>query len=138
MKQKLFLLGLAAILVISGCSKKADDSMAKEPETKMPAMEQKLVAAKQVMAETGKQAIAFAEKLKTVAEKKEYLIAQAEAFYASKKFEQVSEVGQYVLQYLDKDSAAAKDLLEKAKAQVQAQAQKAVGDVKQALGGLNN
>jgi hypothetical protein len=87
--------------------------------------------------DNGKQAIALADKLKTVEEKKNYLITQAQAFYKSQQFEQVATVGQYVLQYLDKDSVAAKDLIEKAKAQLKAKAGTTVTDVKQALNGLN-
>jgi len=79
------------------------------------------------------EAIQFAETLKTVQEKANYLINQAEAFYNSKEFQQAIDIAQYVLNNVDRSSQAAKDLIEKAKAQLQAAAQKAVGDVSNKL-----
>ena len=75
------------------------------------------------------------QSLKTIQEKADYLIKQAEAFYNSKQFQQAIETAQYVLNNLDNSSQQAKDLIEKAKAQLQAAAQKAVGDVSNKLFG---
>ncbi len=75
------------------------------------------------------EAIQNSQSLKTVQEKANYLIGQAQAFYNSKEFQKAVETAQYVLNNLDKNSQVAKDLIEKAKAQLQAAAQKAVGDV---------
>lgn len=75
------------------------------------------------------EAIQNSQSLKTVEEKANYLIEQAEAFYNSKEFQQAIQTAQHVLSNLDKNSQPAKDLIEKAKAQLQATAQKAVGDM---------
>ncbi|MFH0826792.1 MAG: hypothetical protein V1923_02730 [Candidatus Omnitrophota bacterium] len=79
------------------------------------------------------EAIQNSQALQTIQEKVNYLIQQAEAFYNSKEFQQVIETAQHVLSNLDKDSQRAKDLIEKAKAQLQAAAQKAVGDISNKL-----
>ena len=84
---------------------------------------------------TASEAIQNSQSLKTVEEKANYLIKQAEAFYNSKEFQQAVETAQYVLSSLDKNSQPAKDLIEKAKAQLQAAAQKAVVDAKNKLFG---
>ncbi len=75
------------------------------------------------------EAIQTAQSFKTAGEKADYLIKQAEAFYNSKEFQQAIETAQYVLNNLDKESQPAKDLIEKAKAQLQAAAQKATEGV---------
>jgi hypothetical protein len=79
------------------------------------------------------EAIQISESLKTVQEKADYLIKQAEGFYNSKEFQKAVDTAQYVLNNLDSNSQPAKDLIEKAKAQLQAAAQKAVGDVSNKL-----
>ncbi|MFA4991252.1 MAG: tetratricopeptide repeat protein [Candidatus Omnitrophota bacterium] len=81
------------------------------------------------------EAIQYAQALKTVEEKADYLIGQARAFYNSKEFQQAIQAAQYVLSNLDKNSQPAKDLIEKAKAQLQAAAQKAAGDATNKLFG---
>ena len=81
------------------------------------------------------EAINNAQALKTVQEKADYLVKQAEAFYNSKEFQQAIQIAQYVLNNVDRNSQAAKDLIEKAKAQLQAIAQKATGDVTNKLFG---
>jgi hypothetical protein len=75
------------------------------------------------------QVIQKSQTLKTVQEKTNYLIKQAQAFYSSKEFQQAIEVAQYVLSNLDRNSQPAKNLIEKAKAQLQNAAGKAVGDI---------
>ena len=81
------------------------------------------------------EAIQNSQALKTVEEKANYLVKQAEAFYNSKEFKQAIESAQYVLNNLDKNSVAAKDLIAKAKAQLASAVQKAAGDVKTKLFG---
>jgi len=81
------------------------------------------------------EAIQNSRALKTVQEQANYLVSQAQAFYNSKEFQQAIQAAQYVLGNLDKNSQAAKDLIEKAKAQLQAAAQKAVVDAKNKLFG---
>jgi hypothetical protein len=75
------------------------------------------------------------QSFKTVQEKANYLIQQAQAFYSSKNFKQAVDTAQYVLSNLDKNSQPAKDLIAKAKAQLQAAAQKAMGDASNKLFG---
>lgn len=75
------------------------------------------------------------EVFKTVAEKANYLIGQADAFYKTEKFQQAIETAQYVLNNLDKNSQPAKDLIEKAKAQMKATAQGTMGNVTNKLFG---
>ena len=49
----------------------------------------------------GKEIIAQAQSLKTVKEKIDYLISQAQTFYNSENFQDVVEIAQYILQYLE-------------------------------------
>lgn len=81
------------------------------------------------------EAIESSKALKTVQEQANYMISQAQAFYNSKDFQQAIETAQYVLSNLDKNSQGAKDLIEKAKAQLKAAAEKAVGDASKKLFG---
>lgn len=81
------------------------------------------------------EAIQSSQSLKTVQEKANYLMNQAQSFYNSKEFQQTVETAQYVLSNLDKNSQQAKDLIEKAKVQLQAAAQKAMGDASKKLFG---
>jgi len=96
------------ILLSVGCAKKADSPSA---------------------------AIEQSQSLQTVEEKTNYLIKQADAFYASKEFQKAIETAQYVLSNLNSNSQPAKDLIERAKTQLKAAAQKAVGDTSQKLFG---
>lgn len=79
------------------------------------------------------EAIEKANVLPTVPERINYLVGQAQSFLNSKEYQKVIETCQYVLTKLDSNQQAAKDLIEKAKAQLQATAQKAVGDVSNKL-----
>lgn len=112
MKKALFLTVVIClslgIFAISGCAKKAASS---------------------------NEAIQNAESLATVQEKANYLVQQAEAFYNSKEFQQAIQTAQYVLSNLDKDSQPAKNLIEKAKAQLEAIAKKTMGDASKKLFG---
>jgi uncharacterized protein YpiB (UPF0302 family) len=74
-------------------------------------------------AESTSAAIDVAKTMDTVREKTDYLVSQAKAFYNSNDFQAAVDIAQYIIRYLDKDSQAAKDLLEKAKEQLAAQAQ---------------
>ncbi|MDD4900218.1 MAG: hypothetical protein PHT31_01960 [Candidatus Omnitrophica bacterium] len=86
-------------------------------------------------AATVDEAIQNSQTLKTVQEKANYLIQQAQAFYNSKEFQQAIQTAQYVLSNLDANSQSAKDLIEKAKTQLQAAAQNVAGDVSNKLFG---
>lgn len=80
------------------------------------------------------EAINTSEVMKTVQEKANYLISQAQAFYNSKEFQGAIELGQYVLSNLDQNSQAAKDLIEKAKTEITKAAQDAMNKAKEGLG----
>jgi len=81
------------------------------------------------------EAIQNSQALKTVQEKADYLIKQADAFYNSKEFQEAIQTAQYVLNNLDKNSQAAQSLIEKAKTQLQAIAEKTMGDASNKLFG---
>ncbi|MCM8784472.1 MAG: hypothetical protein NC818_06890 [Candidatus Omnitrophica bacterium] len=85
---------------------------------------------KQKKAASSKDAVDFAKTLTTVEAKINYLLQQAKAFYNSKDFQQTIDIVQYILANLDKNSQEAKSLLEKAKEQLAALAQKKVDDLK--------
>ncbi len=88
-----------------------------------------------VKADSSQQAIANAKTMGTVQEKTDYLVAQAKAFYNSKQFQGAVDIAQYVLTYLDRDSQAAKSLLEKAKADLTAQMKQSAEDLRKTFGG---
>lgn len=113
MKRVLFLITAGAVsvgLVLAGCAQKK--------------------------AASSGEAIKASESLQTVDQKVNYPIDQAKAFYNSREFQKAVDVARYVLRNLDKDSQPAKDLLEKATAQLKATAQKTMSDVKQKLGSI--
>lgn len=68
----------------------------------------------EIIVRTPQQTIDATKTMQTVQEKAGYLIAQAEAFYKSQKFQETITLLQYVLTSLDKNSQSAKNLLEKA------------------------
>jgi len=78
-------------------------------------------------------AIEAAKAMQTLKEKADYLIAQANAFYSSKQFQDAITAAQYVLTNLDKQSQPAKDLIARAKEALTAQAQKAVSGVQKKI-----
>ena len=80
------------------------------------------------------EAIQTAKGMETVEQKVDYLIGQAKSFYNSKEFQQAVDIAQYILTYLDNDSQAAKDLLERAKNELTAAAKGAMEDVKKGFG----
>lgn len=84
---------------------------------------------------SAKEAIQNSQTFKTAQGKVNYLVSQAEVFYNSKEFQQAIEAAQYVLNNLDKKSQAAKNVLEKAKVQLQAVMQKAMSDASKKLRG---
>ena len=88
----------------------------------------------QQKAGSSREAIDAAKIMQTAEEKSDYLVSQAKAFYSSKDFQQAVDVAQYVLSYVDKDSQAAKDLLEKAKNALTAAAKAKLGEAKKGLG----
>ena len=114
MKRLLVLVMVACVgivLVFSGCAKKAA---------------------------TSNDAISQANTLKTVDEKVKYLVSQANDLMNSKQYQQAVNVAQYILSNLDKNSADAKSILQKAADMLKAEANKALdtvkGDVQNKLG----
>ena len=95
-----------------------------------------LVGCAQEKAASSREAIELAKAMETVQPKADYLIKQARAFYNSKEFQQSIDIAQYILRAVDKDSQAAKDLLEKAKQALTQAAQGVVGGVTQKLPGF--
>ena len=80
-------------------------------------------------------AIEASKKLATVQEQTTYLIGQAQTLYNSKEFQQVIDIAQYILRFLDKDSQEAMSLLEKAKDALLSQAGSSMEDIKKSLSG---
>ncbi|MBN1794800.1 MAG: hypothetical protein JW844_07550 [Candidatus Omnitrophica bacterium] len=80
--------------------------------------------------------IDVAATLATTQEKIDYLLEQGQALYNSQEFQQAVNIAQYVLQYLDKDSQAAKDLLEMAQEELSAKAGETAGGLMKSLGSL--
>ena len=72
----------------------------------------------------------------TVQQQADYLVGQAKAFLSSKNYDQAMTVAQHVLSNLDQNSQAAKDVLMKAKEDMQKAAQGAVKDLKGAFGNM--
>lgn len=87
-------------------------------------------------AESSSAAIQESKAMQTTQEKADYLIAQAKAFYNSKQFQDAVNTAQHVLRYLDSESQAAKDLLEKAKDQITAKAQGMLDEAKKGFSGF--
>jgi hypothetical protein len=85
---------------------------------------------------SSQEAIEAAKSMETVEEKVSFLMAEANAFYSSKEFQQAIDIAQHVLRYLDSDSQEAKNLIEKAKQALTEAAQGAVDDVTSKLGDL--
>ena len=100
---------LGAVYVIDGCAQKATNSQ---------------------------EAIQHAQTLKTPQEQADYLVGQANAFLASKQYNDAVASAQQVLSKIDPQSKAAKDVLDKAKNQLAAAAKQATGNVQKAAGNM--
>ncbi|MBN3039821.1 MAG: tetratricopeptide repeat protein [Candidatus Omnitrophica bacterium] len=85
-------------------------------------------------ASSSNEAIDISKDIATAQEKADYLMGQAKAFYNSKQFQEAVDITQYVLRFVDTESQEAKDLLEKAKKELEAAAKGAVNDVKKSIG----
>lgn len=81
-------------------------------------------------------AIEESKTMQTAQEKVNYLVGQAKAFYNSKDLQSSIDIAQYVISYLDRDSKAAKDIIEKAKNELAALASKKVEDLKGQMKGF--
>jgi hypothetical protein len=74
-------------------------------------------------------AIEKSKSMATVEEKVDYLTKQADAFLNSKDFQKAVDIAQYILAEVDKESVKAKDLLEKAKAELEKAATDAIKNI---------
>jgi predicted RNA-binding protein with EMAP domain len=104
-----FVCGLVAGLLLNGCGAKKEAS--------------------------GGAAIEIAKTMDTEEQKIDYLMGQAEAFYKADQFQDTVTIAQYILQNLDKDSAEARDMLNKATDEMRAMMQKSAESIKKSLGG---
>ena len=151
--RNLMVLLVVGMMVWTGCSQQSQQPMAEQPQAPaaaaktnapvtppppapMPAqaVQQQVAVVSQKVTATAQEAINAAGQLQTVAEKVNYLMAQAQSFYNSENYQQVVSVAQYVLQNLDSNSAGAKDLLAKAQAKLQSSVQGGVQSVTNPLG----
>lgn len=84
-------------------------------------------------AQNAQEAIDHAKTKQTIDSQVDYLADQARGFINSKEYEDAIQIANYILTNLDQDSKAARDILEKAKAQMQKTAQGAIDDVKKEM-----
>jgi hypothetical protein len=77
-----------------------------------------LAACGQKKAASSSEAIDTAKAMDSVEKQADYLVKQAELFYESKEYKDAVASAQYVLNNLDKESAKAQELVEKAKAEL--------------------
>jgi hypothetical protein len=82
------------------------------------------------------EAIQASKAMQTVQQKLDYLTGQAKAFYSSKDFQQTVDVAQFILAYVDKNSQEARNLIEKAKSELTALAQKKAEELKGKISGF--
>ena len=85
-------------------------------------------------AESSSAAINASKAMSTTPEKVSYLIDQAKAFYSSKNFQEAVNIAQYVLNNIDNNSLDAKNLIEKAKAELAKAGQQKLDEMKNKLG----
>lgn len=76
------------------------------------------------------EAIQKASAMETVEAKTEYLIKEANAFVNSQKFDEAIATAKHVLSKLDAESQEAKNILEKAKAELEKIAKEKAGEMK--------
>lgn len=86
------------------------------------------------------QAIQQTQSMPDVQAKVQYLVKEANAFLSSQKFDDAVNTAKYILSNLDKNSADAKSILEKAQAELKKLAEQKVnevkGDLQKTIGGL--
>ena len=80
--------------------------------------------------------IAKSQTMSSLKEKADYMVGQAKAFYNSKQYNDAIAIAQYVVTNVDSSSKAARDLIEKAKAELSAQAKSAADKMKKQFGGF--
>lgn len=129
MRSKMGSAGVFLLLcaVFAGCQDQQGNQTAQQAQ-----ISQAVKQVVQQQAATAVEAIKQSEAMKSVQEKVNYLIGQANAFYDAKKFQPAIDIAQYILANLDANSSPAQSLLEKAKRGLQS----AVSDVTGKIGTL--
>ncbi|MBF0479649.1 MAG: hypothetical protein HQL26_09215 [Candidatus Omnitrophica bacterium] len=79
------------------------------------------------------EAIQQSQTLKTVDDQVKYLVNEANGFVNTKNYDQAVNIANHILANLDKNSAPAMSVLEKAQAQLKAMADKKVTEMKGAM-----
>lgn len=86
------------------------------------------------------EAIKASQQLESAEKKVQYLVSEAKGFLSQENYQEAINTAQYILNEVDKNSQAAMDIIEKAKAQLTKAAGEAAAkvesDVKGVLGGL--
>ncbi len=85
---------------------------------------------KKPTAANSSEAINQAQTIQTADEKENYLLDQAKGFINTKQYSEAITTAQYVLANVKQDSQAARNVLEKATAEIKATAEKAANDMK--------
>lgn len=85
-------------------------------------------------AASGSEAISNTQTMQTTQQKMDYLISQGNAFLNSRQYEDAVQVARHVLADLDKNSAQAQSLIDKAMAQMKETAGKAMSDTQKKMG----
>ena len=126
----LMIVGMIIVSMAAGCSK----STTQDKEQVAP--EASTVNIQQKVAKTADEAIKFAETIKSVQQKKDYLLQQAQSLYNSEELKEVVEIARYVLEYVDNDAVKAKQLLEKATNEIEAMARGGIDQAAKKIEGL--
>ena len=125
---------IACVCIAAGCSQQSQESAPQNPtQAEQSSQPMPLQDMKAVIAQSSDQAIAYAKKLASVAEKKEYLLGQIQKFYDTEQFQSAVDIAQHVLSAVDPDSQQAKDWLAKAQSALEAKVQEKVGEMEQAI-----
>ena len=134
MKSNVAMVGVFLLLsgvVLAGCQMQQESGTTQQ--VKIPESVKQVVQEK---AATAVEAIKQSEAMRSVQDKVNYLIGQANTFYNAKQFQPVVDIAQYILGSLDANSSPAQSLLEKAKQGLQSAAKSAVSGVTGKLGTL--
>ena len=82
---------------------------------------------------SAKDAIQKSQNLQSVEAQAEYLIKDANAFVNSEQFDEAIQTAKHVLAELDKDSAEAQSIIQKAQAELKALAEQKAGELKEGM-----
>ena len=85
-------------------------------------------------AANSKEAVEQAKQLENVEAQVQYLVKEANAFINSKQFDEAVNTAKYILSNLDKESAQAKTILEKAQEELKKLAEAKAQELKKSIG----